>query len=171
MQRRSVWSVLMLLIVSLSLSACGGSGPAAQPAANAGGATGSTQGGAAAPVVGPAATYGEPVEAPGGSYQLISPEDLEQMLVAEDITVINAEPKPEAQIEGTDLFIPYAEIPQHLGEISDREAMIVLYSADGEFSKKGAEKLVSFGYSGIYDLDGGTEAWEAAGLPLLPAGE
>ena len=171
MQHRSIWAVVMLVVFALSLSACGGAEPAPVAVSNIGASTGTTtQGGAASPA-GAAAVYGERIEAPGGRYQLITPEELVDMLADEDLTLINNEPGAAVQIEGTDLFIPYVEIPQHLGEISDREAMIVLYSADGEFSEKGALKLVSFGYSGIYDLAGGMEAWEAAGLPLVPAGE
>jgi len=176
MQRRSLWSIVMLVILLLSLSACGGSEPAPDAVSSTGASMGAstgttTQGGVSAPAAGQAPAYGETVEVPGGSYQVISPEDLDDMLAGEGLTLINVEPRYEAEIEGTDLYIPHLEIPQNLGKIADREAIIVLYSADGEFSKKGAEKLVSFGYSGIYDLDGGMEAWEAAGLPLLPAGE
>lgn len=172
MQRRFIWSVLMLVILLLSLSGCGGSEPAAGAVSSTGASAGTTtQGGAAAPAAAQAPAYGERIQVPGGSYQRISPEDLDDMLAGEDLTLINVEPKYEAEIEGTDLFIPHLEIPQNLGKIADREAMIVLYSANGEFSKKGAEKLVSFGYSGIYDLDGGMKAWEAAGFTLAPAGE
>jgi len=161
MKHRLVSTAAILLLLALA-AACAPASPAPANATPASAAT------AAAPEQ-PAAEYGQRVEAPGGSYQLITPEELHAMLEHKDFVLINVQTPTEQVIESTDYVIDYLALPQNLAKIPDREASVVLYCADGERSGKAARKLVSFGYTRVYDLEGGMAAWEAAGYPLVPS--
>jgi rhodanese-related sulfurtransferase len=108
----------------------------------------------------------ETVTADGGLYKNVSPDDLNTMLKTKDFVFINVHIPFEGNIAGTDLSIPYDQIsePPYLEQIPvDKTAKILLYCRSGRMSAIAAEKLVSLGYTNIWNLDGGMVAWEQAG--------
>jgi rhodanese-related sulfurtransferase len=133
------------LIIALLLSAC----QEAKPPASATGVT------------------GKQITVPGGTYTDISVAELQTMLANKDFTFINVHIPFEGDIAGTDQSIPYDEIEANLDKLpADKGAKIVLYCRSDRMSNIAAEKLVSLGYTNVWNLDGGMVAWEQAGLPL-----
>jgi rhodanese-related sulfurtransferase len=55
--------------------------------------------------------------------------------------------------------------------IADRQLPLVLVCTHGYSSSLAAESLVELGFEHVGDLEGGFEAWAAAGLPVAPAPE
>jgi rhodanese-related sulfurtransferase len=53
--------------------------------------------------------------------------------------------------------------------ISDHELPLILMCAQGYSSTLAAESLVKLGFEHVGDIEGGFEAWQAAGLPVAPA--
>ena len=100
-------------------------------------------------------------------YTDISVEELATLLEKEDVTLVNVHVPYEGEIPQTDLFIPYDEIEAHLGELPDKNAPIVLYCRSGSMSTSAAEVLVAEGYDNVMELDGGFNAWDAAGQELI----
>jgi rhodanese-related sulfurtransferase len=118
--------------------------------------------GAAPPVA------GQQVEADGGIYIDVSPEELVSMLKSKDFVLVNVHVPYAGEIEGTDLFIAYDQMADRLGELpSQTDAKIVVYCRSGGMSAIAAKTLVGLGYTNIWNLDGGMIAWEAAGYPLV----
>lgn len=114
-----------------------------------------------------ATTPGVDISVQGGSYRDVSVSELETMLENKDFVFVNVHIPFEGDIPDTDLSIPYDEIESHLDELpADKDAKIVLYCRSDRMSNIAAEKLVSLGYSNIWNLDGGFAAWEAEGLPI-----
>ena len=110
---------------------------------------------------------GKVVEAAGGSYVEISVEELEDMFANKDFLFVNVHIPFEGDIPNTDLSIAYDEINQHLDQLpEDKTEKIVLYCRSGRMSKIAAEELVKAGYTNVYNLAGGFNAWDAAGLPM-----
>lgn len=110
---------------------------------------------------------GEPVTSAGGSYQNITPAELQTMLKDKDFTFINVHIPFAGNISNTDLSIPYDEIEQNLTQLpSDKDAKIVLYCRSGRMSEMAAEELVSLGYTNVWNLKGGMVDWEKAGFEL-----
>lgn len=62
---------------------------------------------------------------------------------------------------------PAAEVPDP--ELADPGRQVILICAHGYSSSLAAAILLDIGYARAGDLDGGFEAWVAAGLPVEPA--
>lgn len=65
------------------------------------------------------------------------------------------------------VHVPVAGIDDRAGEISkDTSRTIICYSGPGNQAAQAADKLRKLGYTNVYTLRGGINAWEADGLPL-----
>jgi len=117
----------------------------------------------------PKSVTGETVVVTGGSYQNITPAELNTMLKKKDFVFVNVHIPFAGNIADTDFSIPYNQISasENLSQLpAEKSARIVLYCRSGRMSAIAAEELVSLGYTNIWNLDGGMDAWEKAGYPL-----
>ncbi len=103
-----------------------------------------------------------------GTYVDITPDELATMLKSKDFLFINVHIPYAGEIEQTDLFLPYDQAAQQLDQLpADMNAKIVVYCRSDRMSRISVEEWVKAGYTNLYNLDGGFEAWEAAGYELL----
>lgn len=105
----------------------------------------------------------------GGSYQNITPHELNTMLKDKDFVFVNVHIPFAGNIANTDLSIPYdqLDIPENLSQLpNDKNAKIVLYCRSGRMSEIAAEELASLGYTNIWNLTGGMVEWEQAGFGI-----
>ena len=109
---------------------------------------------------------GEEVAAPGGSYNNVTPQELDTMLKDKDFVLINVHIPFAGNIAETDQSIAYEVIEQNLSQLPDKNAKIVLYCRSGHMSQIAAEKLVALGYTNIWNLNGGMIEWERQGFDL-----
>lgn len=112
---------------------------------------------------------GETVTAAGGSYQNITPDELNTMLKDKDFVFVNVHIPFAGNISKTDLSVPYDQvsIPENLAQLpTDKDAKIVLYCRSGRMSEIAAIELIALGYTSIWNLDGGMVAWEEAGYQI-----
>jgi len=79
--------------------------------------------------------------------------------------VVDVHVPEQEHIKGTNAFISYDVLDQNLDHLpEDKNAPIAVYCRGGSMSKEAAQTLQRLGYTKIYDLDGGTNAWRDAGL-------
>jgi len=99
-------------------------------------------------------------------YASLSPEDFATEM-SQGAFVVNVHQPYEGEIDGTDAFIGEDEITADRRLPSDTEAPILLYCETGRMSATAADALVRAGYADVAHLEGGMEAWEAAGMPIV----
>jgi len=110
---------------------------------------------------------GQQVAVDGGHYRDIAVPELQGMLADKDFPLINVHIPFAGDLPGTDASIPYNQIAEHLDQLpADKDAPIVLYCRTGPMSVTAAEVLVRLGYTNVYNLVGGFQAWSEWGLPL-----
>jgi phage shock protein E len=112
---------------------------------------------------------GEMITVFGGSYQNVTPDELNTMLKEKDFVFINVHTPFAGNIAGTDLSIPYDQIgtPENLSQLpDDKNVKIVLYCRSGRMSAIAAEELVKLGYTDIWNLKDGMVDWEQAGYEI-----
>ncbi len=116
-----------------------------------------------------AATVGERVAVPGGAYWNISVAELQAMRTSDGVSrLVNVHVPFAGDIVGTDVSIPFREIADHLDELpAHKDAPVALYCRSGPMSVRAATTLVGLGYTRVYSLVGGFNAWGAAGLPMV----
>lgn len=113
---------------------------------------------------------GEKVSVEGGMYTNISPGELKTMLDKKDFTFINVHIPFQGDIPDTDLSIPYNQIEGNLDRLpEEKDARIVLYCRSGSMSDVASRTLVKLGYSNVWNLKGGFNAWQEAGYPMAGA--
>jgi rhodanese-related sulfurtransferase len=110
---------------------------------------------------------GVAVAVAGGEYRDVMVPELQAMLVSKDFPMINVHVPFAGDLPQTDASIRYDEIQNNLDQLpADKDARIVLYCRSGPMSEQAAETLVGLGYTDVYNLVGGMNAWVELGLPL-----
>jgi len=113
------------------------------------------------------AITGETINTSSGSYKNVTSKELNTLLKEKDFVLVNVHIPFAGNIVGTDLSIAYDQIEQNLSQLpADKNAKIVLYCRSGHMSQIAAEKLVSLGYTNIWNLNGGMIDWEKEGFEI-----
>ncbi len=116
----------------------------------------------------PTHIVGKQMAVGSGFYTNIAAGHLKMMLEKKDFVFINVHIPYAGEIANTDAFIAYNDIDKNLDKLpADKNARIVLYCRSGSMSKTASETLVKLGFTNIFELDGGMNAWQGLGLPLL----
>jgi len=96
--------------------------------------------------------------------KMISPAELNTLMQGQDIFLVDVHTPKQRHIKGTDLFIPYNKVEQHIDKLpSDKNAAIYLYCAGGPMGNAAARALHELGYENLSNLAGGAHAWGKAG--------
>lgn len=109
-------------------------------------------------------------DAPEGevaSYTTVPVASFANRLADPESFVINVHVPYEGEIEGTDAFIPYNEIKGDDRLPADKGTEILIYCRSGRMSAEAGDTLVDLGYTNVYELGGGMNAWKESGREIL----
>ena len=110
---------------------------------------------------------GQEVSVDGGSYRVVSVQELQTMLVSKDFVMVNVHIPWQGDLPQTDLRLAYDQIGENLDQLPpEKDAKILVYCLTSGMAKKAIVTLLAEGYTNLWMLDGGTTAWEEAGLSL-----
>lgn len=106
-------------------------------------------------------------EVNGVPFRVVSVSELQTLLESKDFLMVNVHTPFEGNIPQTDLHLPYDEIEPNLNLLpADKDARIMIYCLTSGMAKIAVATLTAQGYTDIWMLEGGTSAWEEAGLTL-----
>jgi rhodanese-related sulfurtransferase len=103
----------------------------------------------------------------------LSPQQLKDLLAAQDVYLVNVVSQKAPNIAGTDLDLQTGtDATPTVTAIEDFVnhntcADIVIYCVTGNTSQRVAIQLISDGYLRVRDLQGGITAWQAQGFPVV----
>lgn len=93
-------------------------------------------------------------------------DDFARRMEAPGAFVVNVHVPVGVGINGTDATIDFDRIVGDDRLPSDKATPILVYCATGRMSAQAAAALMTAGYGDVVYLDGGLEAWKAAGRAL-----
>jgi phage shock protein E len=108
------------------------------------------------------------VQGNGGQWTNVTPNRLAQMIQSKDFTLLNVKTPYIGEIDGTDLYIPYDQLKARVAALpADKGARVLVYCRSGVQSAQAAQALLDLGYTNVWNLDGGMNAWQASGRTLV----
>ncbi|MEJ5200899.1 MAG: rhodanese-like domain-containing protein [Anaerolineales bacterium] len=115
----------------------------------------------------PQEQIGIQAEMNGIPYRVVSVQELQTMLEDKDFTMINVHTPWEGDIPDTDVRLAYDQIEQNTDKLpAEKDAKILVYCLTSGMAKKAVATLLVQGYTNVWMLEGGTTAWQEAGLML-----
>lgn len=82
-------------------------------------------------------------------------------LIEEGGFLLDVHTPEQVHIPGTDAFIPYDAIAENKDQLpDDKDASILAYCRSGSMSKSASAEIAELGYTKVYDLDGGINAYK-----------
>ena len=137
-------------------------------------ACGSSDQGSATTTVqsGPATSAAVSTTAVGLSYTTVDVQTAyEQLSANEEAQLVDVREPDEWESTGVPpgaLLIPLGEIEQRAPAELAKERPVYVICRSGNRSRTASQTLIGLGYSEVYNVDGGIQAWIGAGLPVEP---
>lgn len=92
--------------------------------------------------------------------QLLSPKQFSELVKKGDGFLLDVHTPEQTHIPGTDAFVPYNEITENLDILpQEKSTPILVYCRSGSMSKTASEEIAQLGYTNVYDLEGGINAY------------
>ena len=101
-------------------------------------------------------------------YQTLSIDELTTIVDNEPdrYTILNVHIPYTGEIQETDANVAFNDIDALTSTLPDKDAPIILYCRSGNMSETATRELVALGYTNIYDVPGGMNAWQSSGREL-----
>lgn len=103
--------------------------------------------------------------------KVVTPLEARALIEDKKVYLIDVHVPEQTHIPGTNAFIPYDKITDHLDQLpTDKAIPILVYCRSGNMSRIASQELLKLGYQKVYDLSGGTNAYKevAATVVITP---
>lgn len=93
--------------------------------------------------------------------QLVNPTQFSDLVKKGDGFLVDVHIPKQTHIPGTNAFIPYNDIATSAGQLpEDKSTPILVYCRSGSMSKTASQEIAELGYTNVYDLEGGINAYK-----------
>lgn len=103
------------------------------------------------------------------TYRTLTIDEFAEIITDEpdQYTIVNVHIPYEGEVAETDLHIAYNDIEALTSALPDKNAPIILYCRSGRMSEEASLALTELGYTQVWDVPGGMNAWRESGRELL----
>ena len=99
--------------------------------------------------------------------KLVSTQEFAKLAKNDNAFILDVHIPEQTHIPGTNAFIPFDKINENIDKLpSDKSTPILIYCRSGNMSASAAKELALLGYSEIYDLNGGTNAYKESNVSV-----
>ena len=108
-------------------------------------------------------------ESQSGQVQTLTIDEFADILSnhSDEYTIVNVHIPYEGELENTDALIPYNDVDALTAALPDKDAPVILYCRSGNMSDQAARDLIELGYTNVWDVPGGMNAWRASGREIM----
>lgn len=93
--------------------------------------------------------------------QKVGPAEFSTLVKDEQVFTVDVHTPEQTHIPGTDAFIPFDKISESLTQLpADKSTPIAVYCRSGGMSASASQELADLGYTNVYDLEGGLNAYK-----------
>jgi len=97
--------------------------------------------------------------------KLISPSEFAERVREKNAFVVDVHTPEQTHIPGTDAVIPFDRIQANKYKLpTDKSVPIFVYCRSGSMSATAAEEIAALGFTNVYDLAGGTNAYKESNV-------
>ena len=97
--------------------------------------------------------------------KLISPSEFAERVREKNAFVVDVHTPEQTHIPGTDAVIPFDRIQANKDKLpNDKSVPIFVYCRSGSMSATAAEEIAALGFTNVYDLAGGTNAYKESNV-------
>lgn len=107
------------------------------------------------------------------NYRTLTIDEFVEIVTNESdqYAIVNVHIPYEGEVAETDMHIAYNDIEALTSALPDRNAPIILYCRSGRMSEEASLALRELGYTQVWDVPGGMNAWRESGHELLNSNE
>ena len=99
--------------------------------------------------------------------KLVSPQKFAELAKDKNAFILDVHTPEQTHIPNTTAFIPYNQIQQNIDKLpADKSTPILVYCRSGSMSEKASKEIADFGYTNVYDLEGGTNAYKDSNVSV-----
>jgi len=99
--------------------------------------------------------------------KLVSPQEFANLAKDKNAFVVDVHTPEQTHIPGTDAIIPFDQIQDNKGTLpADKSTPILVYCRSGSMSAKASTEIAALGYTAVYDLEGGTNAYKESNVSV-----
>ncbi|MCA9343138.1 DUF1573 domain-containing protein [Candidatus Nomurabacteria bacterium] len=92
---------------------------------------------------------------------LVSPQKFAQLAQETNAFIVDVHTPEQTHIPGTDAVIAYDQIQENIAKLpEDKSTPILVYCRSGSMSERASKEIAKLGYTHVYDLEGGTNAYK-----------
>lgn len=97
------------------------------------------------------------------STQLLSPQEFDQFIQDEQVFVLDVHTPEQVHIPGTDAVIAFDQLAEKTAQLpQDKSTPIAVYCRSGGMSAEAVKTLAEMGYTNVFELEGGLQAYQEA---------
>ncbi|PJE63890.1 hypothetical protein COU89_00860, partial [Candidatus Roizmanbacteria bacterium CG10_big_fil_rev_8_21_14_0_10_45_7] len=97
----------------------------------------------------------------------VSPQEFAVLAKDKAAFVLDVHTPAQTHIPGTDAFIAYNKIKENKAKLPiDKSTPILVYCRSGSMSSKASAEIADLGYTAVYDLKGGTNAYKESNVSV-----